>query len=86
MLYLADKYKELIPTDPVQRIECMNWLFWASTGLSTQVKSFGFYYKYCSHKLPYCIARHQKEVTRLLEVMETQLKSHGKHWILGGKS
>ena len=85
LLYLAEKYKELLPADPVQRYECINWLFWASTGLSTQVKSFGFYYKYCTHKMEYCIHRHQKEVSRLLEVLETQFKKHNKHFIMGGK-
>jgi GST-like protein len=42
-----------------------------------------FYYKYCPHRLPYCIQRYTNEVTRLLGVLEQQLSSHNKHWILG---
>jgi GST-like protein len=37
LLYLAEKYEELIPIDPLGRLETINWLFWASTGLSVQV-------------------------------------------------
>lgn len=86
LLYLAEKYDELLPTHTMNlKVEAINWLFWASTGLSTQVKAFGFYYKYCTHKLPYCVSRHAKEVQRLLEVLETKLKSHNKHWIVGGR-
>ena len=33
LLYLAEKYHELIPIDPLQRLETINWLFWASTGM-----------------------------------------------------
>ena len=83
--YLADKYNELIPTDPRLRVECIKWLFWGSATVSTQIKGFGFYYKYCPHKIQYCIDRFAKEVHRLLCVLETQLETHGKHWIVGGK-
>lgn len=85
LLYLAEKYNELLPADPVLRTHATNWLFWASTGLSVQTKAFGFYYKYCPHKVPYALSRHMKEVHRLLGVLETQFKGHGKHFIIGGK-
>lgn len=85
LLYLAEKYNELLPEDPRLKTETTNWLFWASTGLSVQVKAFGFYYKYCPHKVPYALTRHAKEVHRLLGVLETQFKSHNKHFIIGGK-
>ena len=83
--YLADKYNELICSDPRLRVECIKWLFWGSVSISTQIKSFGYYYKYCPHKEPYCIERYAKEVTRLLSILEIQLGTHGKHWIVGGK-
>jgi GST-like protein len=83
ILYLAEKYNELIPVDPVKRIETINWLFWASTGLSQNAKAFGFYYKYCPHKISYTQNRHMKECARLLEVLENQFKKHGKNWVVG---
>lgn len=85
LLYLAEKYDELLPHDCVQRTEVLKWLFWGSTGLSGAVKQFGFYYHYCQHSLPYCVARYKKEVTRLFHVLETQL-SHGRHFVTGGKN
>jgi GST-like protein len=84
LLYLAEKYHELIPMDPIEKTETISWLFWASTGISIQAKAFGFYYKYCSHKVPYALSSHLKECQRQLEVLETQLKKHNKHWIMGG--
>jgi GST-like protein len=85
LLYLAEKYNELIPpeNDTKNRVQCINWLLWASSGLSVQCKLFGFYYKYCPHRLPYCITRYENEVRRLLGVLETQLAKHQKHWVLG---
>lgn len=85
LLYLAEKYHELLPRDdPVLRTQAINWLFWASSSLSTKAKTFGFYYKYCVHSVPYCTARYAKECDRLLTVLEGQLRSHGKHFIVGG--
>ena len=28
LVYLAEKFGELLPTEPSQRAECMSWLFW----------------------------------------------------------
>jgi GST-like protein len=86
LLYLAEKYHELIPEmDPGLRIDTIKWLFWGSTAVSSQFKLFGFYYKYCTHDLPYCQNRYAKECNRLLEVLERQLE-HGKDWVVGGKT
>ena len=84
LLYLADKYHELLPHDGSNyRVEALNWLFWGSSAISSQFKLFGFYYKYCPHDLPYCVARYAKEAHRLLSVLEKQLE-HGLNWIIGG--
>jgi GST-like protein len=45
--------------------------------------TYRFYYKYCPHRLPYCVQRYTNEVNRLLGVLEAQLSSHNKHWVLG---
>ena len=84
LMYLAEKFGELMPRDPVDRVEVMKWLFWGSATLSDQVKLFGFYFKYCPHGLPYCIARYTKECNRLFAILDKQL-SHGKHCLIGGK-
>ena len=33
--------------------------------------------------MPYCTERYAKECRRLLDVLETQLLGHGKHYIVG---
>jgi GST-like protein len=82
LLYLAEKFGELLPVDPVLKLETQKWLFFGSSNVSPKFKLFGFYFKYCPHKMPYCLERYAKEVDRLLGVLEHQL-SDGKHWIVG---
>lgn len=84
LLYLAEKAGALLPADRPQRTMAMSWLFWSSTGLSNQVKQFGYYYKSCQkHSIPYCVARYAKEVRRLLLVLEKHL-SDNRSFVVGG--
>lgn len=87
LLYLAEKYGELLPKGPefsVARLTALNWLFWGSSTFSTACKSFGFYHQFCHENLPYCRHRYTNEVLRLFGVLEQQLM-HGRHWIVGGE-
>jgi GST-like protein len=81
LIYLAEKFSELLPPSGASRYETIQWVMWSSAGLSVQVKSFGFYYKYCLHNLPYVLERNTKEVKRLLGALELQLVD--KTWIIG---
>jgi GST-like protein len=83
ILYLAEKFNVMIPTEAAARIETIKWLFWGSATLAPQARTFGFYYNYCSERIPYCINRFRREVERLMGVLEKQL-SHDKLWIMGG--
>lgn len=52
LMYLAEKYSVLLQShDTKARCETIQWLFFGSSSVSTQFKLFGFYYKYCPHKL-----------------------------------
>ena len=83
LLYLAEKSGALLPSDRAVRTIATSWLFWSSTGLSNQVKQFGYYYKSCQHSIPYCVSRYAKEVKRLLLVLEKHL-SDNRAYIIGG--
>lgn len=86
LMYLADKYGALLaPLNTSLRYNTLKWFMWGSTGVSSQFKLFGHYFKYCKYKHPYCVAKYEKECNRLLNVLDTQLKSHSHHWIVGGR-
>jgi len=82
LTYLADKYDALMPKDKVLHIQATNWLFYGSATVSTHFKLFGFYFKYCSHGIPYCVERYSKEVHLILSHIECAL-AHEKNFIVG---
>lgn len=82
LTYLSEKYDELMPRDKLQRIAATSWLFYGSTMVSSHFKLFGFYYKYCSHGIKYCVERYTREVHGELKQLDYQLR-HGHHWIIG---
>jgi GST-like protein len=84
LMYLAERYDDLLPkSDIIMKYKAIEWTFWGSTEFSVQAKQYGFYYKYCTHKLEYCEARHRDKLIRLFCALELQLQSHNKHWITG---
>ena len=84
LIYLAEKYHELLPESGAMRYEVLKWTFWSCTGLSASVKSFGFYFKFCPHDVTYAIERFAQEVNRLLLCLEKHLAAEPhKHWIAG---
>ena len=84
LIYLAEKYHELLPEKSGTRFEVLKWTFWSCTGLSSSIKSFGHYFKFCQHNLPYAIERYAREVNRLLLCLENHLAAEPhKHWIAG---
>lgn len=53
LLYLSEKYGDLIPHDDVNmRMKVIQWMMYGSATVSPSFKQFGFYYKYCPHALP----------------------------------
>lgn len=83
LLYLADKFKALIPQNPAQRTECLNWLFWQMGSAPYLGGGFGHFYSYAPVKIEYCIDRFSMEVKRQLDVLDKQLA--GKDFICGDK-
>lgn len=73
LLYLADKHKKFIPTDPRGRAECLNWLFWQMGSAPYIGGGFGHFYKYCDMKFQYAIDRFTMETKRQLDVLNQRL-------------
>jgi len=81
LLYLADKFNALIPKDPKQKAECLNWLFWQMGSAPYLGGGFGHFYSYAPEKIEYCIDRFSMEVKRQLDVLDKHLL--GKEFICG---
>ncbi len=76
LIYLAEKAGELLPTDVRGRSAVMQWLMFQMGGLGPMMGQANVFYRYAPQKIPYAIARYQKESRRLLEVLDGQLRAH----------
>lgn len=73
LLYLAEKFSALLPTEPAQRTECLSWLFWQMGSAPYVGGGFGHFYSYAPTKIEYCINRFAMETKRQLDVLNRQL-------------
>ncbi len=73
LLYLAEKFGSLLPSDPSKRTECLSWLFWQMGSAPYLGGGFGHFYKYAPVKIEYCIDRFSMEVKRQLDVLDRHL-------------
>jgi GST-like protein len=73
LLYLAEKFQALIPSDLTSRTECLSWLFWQVGSAPYLGGGFGHFYKYAPTKIKYCIDRYTMEVKRQLDVLDRHL-------------
>ncbi|WP_445403472.1 glutathione-dependent disulfide-bond oxidoreductase [Acinetobacter vivianii] len=76
LLYLAEKFKALIPTDIAARTECLNWLFWQMGSAPYIGGGLGHFYAYAPVKIEYAINRFAMETKRLLDVLDQHLAKH----------
>ncbi|MGH7048713.1 MAG: glutathione-dependent disulfide-bond oxidoreductase, partial [Stellaceae bacterium] len=73
LLYLAEKFGELVPTEPAARAECLSWLFWQMGSTPYVGGGFGHFYAYAPIKIEYAIDRFAMETKRLLDVLDRRL-------------
>jgi GST-like protein len=73
LVYLAEKFGALLPTDPTQRAECMSWLFWQMGSAPYLGGGFGHFYAYAPFKIEYAIDRFAMEVKREMDVLDRRL-------------
>ena len=83
LLYLAEKTGQLMPQDPAQRYECIQWVMFQMGGIGPMFGQVGFFYKYAgkdyADKRP--LERYVAESKRLLRVLNQRLV--GRQWIMG---
>ena len=73
LLYLAEKFGALLPTDAAERAECLSWLFWQMGSAPFVGGGFGHFYAYAPIKIEYAINRYAMEVKRQLDVLNRRL-------------
>jgi Glutathione S-transferase len=73
LLYLAEKFGALLPTDIAERAECLSWLFWQMGSAPFLGGGFGHFYAYAPTKIEYAIDRYTMEVKRQLDVLNRRL-------------
>ena len=76
LLYLAEKFKALIPLDPIERAECLSWLFWQMGSAPFLGGGFGHFYTYAPVKIEYAIDRYAMETKRQLDVLNRRLANN----------
>jgi len=73
LLYLAEKFDALLPSDSAKRTETLSWLFWQMGSAPYVGGGFGHFYAYAPSKIEYAIDRFTMEVKRQLDLLDQQL-------------
>ena len=73
LIYLAEKFRAFIPSDPSDRAECLSWLMWQMGSTPYLGGGFGHFYAYAPQKWQYLIDRYAMEVKRQLDVLDKNL-------------
>lgn len=76
LLYLAEKFGQLLPKDAIARTETLNWLFWLQGSAPYLGGGFGHFYAYAPEKFEYPINRFSMEAKRQLDVLDKRLANH----------
>lgn len=76
LIYLAEKTGKLMPHDFKGRSTVIQWLMFQMSGIGPMMGQAGVFYRYAPEKIPYAIDRYQREVRRLLEVLDGRLATH----------
>jgi GST-like protein len=73
LVYLAERYKQLLPAQGVERARVFEQLFFHASALSPAFGQSGFFQKLASEPNPVAIARFHGEAKRVLAVLDGQL-------------
>lgn len=73
LLYLAEKYNQLLPTDIHGRNETINWLFWQIGSAPYVGGGFGHFFAYAPEPMKYPIDRFTMETKRQLDLLDKTL-------------
>jgi GSH-dependent disulfide-bond oxidoreductase len=73
LIYLAEKTGKLLPQDPKQRIQTLEWLMFQMGGVGPMLGQAHHFLKFNVGKAPYAEQRYGAEANRLYGVMDRRL-------------
>ena len=76
LIYLAEKTGKLMPTEPKKRYQVLEWLMFQMAGVGPMFGQLNHFKKFAPEKIPYAIARYEKETLRLYSVLDQQLATN----------
>lgn len=81
LLYLAEKSGRLLPSDPAERSEAIQWLMVQMSSLGPMMGQFIHFSRFAGPGNDYALARYRTQVVRVAEVVEARLGAS--EWIGG---
>lgn len=84
--YLAEKTGQFLSTDPTERKETMEWLYWQTGNLGPMAGQHSHFWNYApdSEKVGYAAKRYRDQYTHMLGVLDRRLD--GRDYIVGAYS
>jgi GSH-dependent disulfide-bond oxidoreductase len=76
LIYLAEKTGQLMPTSQKERFQVLEWLMFQIGSIGPIFGQLGHFKLHAKEKVPYAIARYEKETLRLYGVLNHQLEHH----------
>ena len=76
MIYLAEKYKNFIPTANVERMKCLEWLNFQTGSQGPMLGQAHHFLKFNKGKSEYAEKRYHNEAERLYKVINIQLEKN----------
>ena len=76
LIYLAEKFGRLMPTDAKGRSRVIQWVMWQMSGLGPMMGQATVFNRYFEDRLPKVIDRYVRESRRLFGVMDARLADH----------
>ena len=73
LVWLAEKSGKFLPAEARPRSVVLQWLFFQVGGVGPMQGQANVFFRYAEEKIPYAIARYQREVRRLFEVYDRRL-------------
>lgn len=73
LIYLAEKFGKFLPTEPVARMEVIQWLMFQMGGIGPIFGQVHHFLRAAKEKVPYGIERYGTEARRLYGVLDRRL-------------